>query len=156
MGIPYVGSKAGKLLAENFADLTEIQQASREDLLKVPAIGEIIADSVVNWFAKAENRRFLDKLLAGGVQPQSVQRAVTDGLLTGKVFVLTGTLPTLTREQAKSMLESAGAKVTGSVSKKTDYVLAGEAAGSKLTKAEDLGITVIDEKQMLEMLGGNE
>lgn len=156
LGIPYVGSKAGKLLAENFADLTAIESASREDLLQVPAIGEIIADSVVSWFAKAENRELLERLAAGGVKPKSVQKAATDGRLSGKVFVLTGTLPTLTRDQAKAMLEAAGAKVTGSVSKKTDYVLAGEAAGSKLAKAEELGIAVIDEAQMLAMLGADE
>lgn len=152
LGIPYVGSKAGKLLADNFADLDAIANATREDLLNVPAIGEIIADSVVSWFANGQNRAFIDKLLAGGVKPQAAPKTNAPGALQNKVFVLTGTLPNLTREQAKAMLEAAGAKVTGSVSKKTDYVLAGEAAGSKLAKAQQLGISVIDEAAMLQML----
>lgn len=155
LGIPYVGSKAGKLLAENFADLTVLSQATRDDLLAVPAIGEIIADSVVQWFASAENQAFLAKLLAGGVRPQTV-RKTADGLLQGKVFVITGTLPTLSREQAKAMLEAAGAKVTGSVSKKTDFLLAGENPGSKLAKAQELSVPVIDEAALRAMLTGAE
>lgn len=155
LGIPFVGSKASKLLAENFTDLAAIGAATREDLLKVPAIGEIIADSVVGWFNKAENLALLEKLAVGGVKPGVVQKpTAVDGPFTGKTVVLTGTLPTLTRDEAKAMLEAAGAKVTGSVSKKTDYVLAGEAAGSKLAKAEELGISVISEDEMREMLGG--
>lgn len=158
LGIPYVGSKAGKLLAENFTDLAALMAAERDDLLQVPAIGEIIADSVVSWFAAAENREYIERLLAGGVEPALLQKAAVaqDSPFSGKTVVLTGTLPTLTRGEAKAMLEAAGAKVTGSVSRKTDFVLAGEAAGSKLEKAEELGIRVIDEAQMREMLGSAE
>lgn len=151
LGIPYVGSKAAKLLAENFADLTAISGADKEVLLNVPSIGEIIAESVAAWFAEPDNQSFLQRLIGGGVKPQTVRKAV-GGALAGKTFVLTGTLPGLTRDQAKAMLEAAGAKVSGSVSKKTDFLLAGEAAGSKLTKAEELGITIIDEAEMLKML----
>lgn len=154
LGIPYVGGKASKLLAENFADLDAIAVATCEDLLQVPAIGEIIAENVVAWFANGENRALLSRLKAGGVHPQTPQKThLTQGALTGKTVVLTGTLPTLTRDEAKAMLEAAGAKVTGSVSKKTDLVLAGEAAGSKLDKALALGIRVITEDEMRAMLG---
>lgn len=154
LGIPYVGSKASKLLAENFADLQAIATATKEDLLQVPAIGEIIAESLVSWFADEENRALLSRLEAGGVHPLlTPQRPPTQGAFTGKTVVLTGTLPTLTRDAAKALLEAAGAKVTGSVSKKTDFVLVGEAAGSKLDKALSLGIRVIDEDEMRAMLG---
>ena len=155
LGIPYVGGRAGQLLAAKFQDLQALSTAKYEDLLAVEAIGEIIAASVVNWFANADNQNLLQKLQAGGVRPQAEAAPKTEGLLKGRTFVLTGTLPTLTREQAKAMLEAAGAKVTGSVSRKTDYVLAGEAAGSKLEKAQQLGIAVITEDEMLAMLAEN-
>lgn len=152
LGIPYVGGKAGQLLAENFPDLAAISSATREDLLAVDAIGEIIADSVVQWFAQPENREFLNRLAAGGVKPEPVQQQAGEQPLSGQTFVLTGTLPTLTRAEAKARLEAAGAKVTDSVSKKTSYVVAGEAAGSKLAKAEKLGIPILDEAAMLALL----
>lgn len=155
LGIPYVGGRAGQLLAAKFNDLQVLSTAKYEDLLAVEAIGEIIAGSVVKWFADADNQNLLQKLQAGGVRPQAEVTKKTEGLLNGKIFVLTGTLPSLTREQAKAMLEAAGAKVTGSVSRKTDYVLAGEAAGSKLEKAQQLGVSVITEEEMLAMLAEN-
>ncbi len=128
--------------------------ASKDDLLEVDDIGEIIAESVVNWFADPDNQQLLANLQAGGVQPQVevVTAKAADGPFVGKVVVLTGTLPTLTRNEAKAKLEAAGAKVTGSVSRKTDYVLAGAEAGSKLTKAQELGVAIIDEAEMLRML----
>lgn len=155
LGIPYVGSRAGRLLAEHFPSLQQLAAANREELLAVDDIGEIIADSVVQWFADADNQQLLANLQAGGVQPQAETALggdVVSGPFAGKVVVLTGTLPNLTRNEAKAMLEAAGAKVTGSVSRKTDYVLAGEAAGSKLQKAEELGVAVIDEAEMLRLL----
>lgn len=155
LGIPYVGGRAGQLLAAKFNDLQVLSTAKYEDLLAVEAIGEIIAGSVVKWFADADNQNLLQKLQAGGVRPQAEVTKKTEGLLNGKIFVLTGTLPSLTREQAKAMLEAAGAKVTGSVSRKTDYVLAGEAAGSKLEKAQQLSVSVITEEEMLAMLAEN-
>jgi DNA ligase (NAD+) len=151
LGIPFVGSKAGKILAESFPSLELLQNAGRDELLAVDAIGEIIADSVVRWFADENNRALLQKLLDGGVQPLVEEKSVGDKL-AGKVFVLTGTLPTMSRDQATAMLEAEGAKVTKSVTRKTDFVVAGEAAGSKLVKAEELGITVLTEEQMLAML----
>lgn len=154
LGIPYVGSRAGRLLAENFPSLQLLAAASKDDLLEVDDIGEIIAESVVNWFADPDNQQLLANLQAGGVQPQVevVTAKAADGPFVGKVVVLTGTLPTLTRNEAKAKLEAAGAKVTGSVSRKTDYVLAGAEAGSKLTKAQELGVAIIDEAEMLRML----
>ena len=143
-----------RLLAENFPSLQLLAAASKDDLLEVDDIGEIIAESVVNWFADPDNQQLLANLQAGGVQPQVevVTAKAADGPFVGKVVVLTGTLPTLTRNEAKAKLETAGAKVTGSVSRKTDYVLAGAEAGSKLTKAQELGVAIIDEAEMLRML----
>ncbi len=154
LGIPYVGSKAGKLLAANFGSLEALAAASQEDLLAIPEIGEIIAKSVVKWFADSDNQEFLQRLQAGGVEPQAENQpqAEAQGAFAGKVVVLTGTLPNLSRNEAKAKLEAAGARVTGSVSRKTDYVVAGEAAGSKLEKAEELGIAIIDEAELLAML----
>ena len=152
LGIPYVGSKAGQLLAENFSDLAAISNATLDDLLAVDAIGGIIAESVVKWFAEPENRAFLNRLAAGGVKPEPVHKQSGAQPLAGQTFVLTGTLPTLTRAEAKARLLAAGANVTDSVSKKTSYVVAGEAAGSKLAKAEKLGIPILDEASMLALL----
>ena len=110
-----------------------------------------MADSIVSFMAEAHNREVIEQLLASGMQ-LSVEKKVISAAVAGKTFVLTGTFPTLSRDQAKDLLERAGAKVAGSVSKKTDYVVAGADAGSKLTKAEELGIAVIDEQAMLDLL----
>lgn len=154
LGIPYVGAKAGKLLAAHFSSLEALAAASQEDLQAIPEIGEIIAKSVVNWFADNANQEFLQRLKAGGVEPtvELPDAEAAAGAFFGKTVVLTGTLPNLSRNEAKAKLEAVGAKVTGSVSRKTDYVVAGEAAGSKLQKAEELGIAIIDEAELLTML----
>lgn len=154
LGIPYVGSKAGKLLAANFPSLERLAAADKEELLAVADIGDIIAQSVVKWFADKDNQEMLSRLAAGGVEPQAevISQPETEGAFAGKVVVLTGTLPNLSRNEAKARLEKAGAKVTSSVSRKTDYVVAGEAAGSKLEKAQELGITIIDEAELLNLL----
>jgi DNA ligase (NAD+) len=114
-----------------------------------------MADAILRHFSLAQNRAVVDDLLAQGVEPTAPakRRADGSGVLAGKTFVLTGTLPTLTREEAGARIEQAGGKVSGSVSKKTDYVLAGEEAGSKLAKANALGVTVIDEAQFRKLLG---
>jgi len=122
-----------------------------EDLLTVKDVGPVVADSIVSFMAEAHNREVIEQLLASGMQ-LSVEKKVISAAVAGKTFVLTGTFPTLSRDQAKDLLERAGAKVAGSVSKKTDYVVAGADAGSKLTKAEELGIAVIDEQAMLDLL----
>ena len=113
-----------------------------------------MARAIVGYFQKPENAALVDELLAVGFDPVSPEKAAPIGTtFAGKTFVLTGTLPTMTRDEAKALIEQAGGKVTGSVSKKTSYVLAGEEAGSKLAKAESLGVTVIDEPELQRMLG---
>jgi len=128
-----------------------LMDAGLEDLLTVKDVGPVVADSIVSFMAEAHNREVIEQLLASGMQ-LSVEKKVISAAVAGKTFVLTGTFPTLSRDQAKDLLERAGAKVAGSVSKKTDYVVAGADAGSKLTKAEELGIAVIDEQAMLDLL----
>lgn len=151
LGIPLVGSKAAKTLAVHYPTPELLAKAEREELLTIPEIGATIADSVLGWFADAENAALLQRMLERGVQPTAEEAAAGDAL-AGLTFVLTGTLPTLKRSEAKERLEAAGAKVASAVSKKTDYVVAGDAAGSKLTKAEELGIRIISEEELLAML----
>ena len=122
-----------------------------DDFSAVPDIGEITATNLVEFFADAENRALCDALAAVGVVTEAIKPPPAE-TLAGLTFVLTGTLPTLTREEASERIKAAGGKVSGSVSAKTSYVVAGEAAGSKLTKAAALGITVIDEEALLKML----
>jgi DNA ligase (NAD+) len=128
-------------------------QADVERLLAVPDVGPIVAQSIVDFFAEAHNIEVVQQLRALGVQWQEHDGVSTEPLpLSGKTFVLTGTLASLARDEAKSRLEALGAKVAGSVSKKTHYVVAGAEAGSKLDKARELGVTVLDEQQFLDLL----
>lgn len=155
LGIRHVGESTAKDLAKHFGRLDAIMDASVAQLLEVNDVGPIVAQSLRTFFDQPHNREVVEQLRAAGVHwPESeglaAQRVPLP--LAGKTFVLTGTLPTLTRDAAKEMLEAAGAKVAGSVSKKTDYVVAGEEAGSKLEKAQALGITVLDEAGMLALL----
>ncbi|OYZ98946.1 MAG: DNA ligase (NAD(+)) LigA, partial [Polynucleobacter sp. 24-46-87] len=145
LGIRHVGETTAKDLANALMD------ASLEDLLTVKDVGPVVADSITSFMEEAHNREVIEQLLASGMQ-LSVEEKVISAAVAGKTFVLTGTFPTLSRDAAKDLLEKAGAKVAGSVSKKTDYVVAGVDAGSKLTKAEELGVPVIDEAAMLELL----
>ncbi|MHB8759009.1 MAG: BRCT domain-containing protein, partial [Thiobacillus sp.] len=116
----------------------------------------IVAQSIVQFFAEPHNLEVVGKLRALGVHwPETTGMQQSGGILSGKTLVLTGTLPTLTRDQAKARIESAGGKVSGSVSKKTDYVVAGEEAGSKLAKARELGVTILDEEELLALLGSD-
>jgi DNA ligase (NAD+) len=128
-----------------------LMDASLEDLLTVKDVGPVVADSITSFMQEAHNREVIEQLLASGMQ-LSVEEKVISAAVVGKTFVLTGTFPTMTRDEAKDLLEKAGAKVAGSVSKKTDYVVAGADAGSKLAKAEELGVTVIDEDALLNLL----
>ena len=134
------------LLAEHFGELDPLLAASVEELEGVPGIGPIIAKSVADFFAEDRNRREIERLREAGVRFAAATRAVRreGGPLEGKTFVLTGTLPGITRDEAKRRIEEAGGKVAGSVSKKTSYVVAGDEAGSKLKKAQELGVEVID------------
>ncbi len=155
LGIRHVGEATAKDLARHFGGLDAIMDASAEQLLQVNDVGPVVAESIHTFFAQPHNREVVEQLRACGVSWE--EGAPADGAmlpLAGKTIVLTGTLPTLGRDEAKDMLEAAGAKVAGSVSKKTSYVVAGEEAGSKLAKAQELGIPVLDEAGMLALLRG--
>lgn len=153
LGIRQVGEVAGEAIAAHFRTLDACLAASREDFAAVSDIGEITADNLVSYFARPDVRDLLTRLSDVGVVTEAKESAPTSASLAGKTFVLTGTLPTMGRSEASAMIKAAGGKVSGSVSSKTDYVLAGEEAGSKLTRARELGITVIDEETFLKMLG---
>ncbi len=154
LGILHVGSGVAKALARHFPNLDALAKSTREELSQTEDVGDVIAGSLVQWFASARNRELIEELRAAGLNyaSETYQARRPAGALSGKTFVLTGTLPTLTREEATARLEAAGAKVSGSVSKKTDYLLAGEEAGSKLVKAQQLGVKVISEADLLKML----
>ncbi len=151
LGIRQVGAKAGKTLAAAFGSLDALMEASIEELSGVPDVGEITAQNIHDWFAATQSRHMVEKLRQAGVNFQS-QREVTDNRFAGKTFVLTGALSLFTREEATEKIELLGGKAAGSVSKKTSYVVAGENAGSKLRKANELGIPVLTEAEFLEML----
>jgi DNA ligase (NAD+) len=153
LGIRHVGETTAKDLARHFGKLDAVMQADAERLLAVPDVGPVVAQSLVDFFGEAHNREVVQQLRELGVHWPEHEGVSTQPLpLTGKTFVLTGTLPTMSRDEAKAALEAQGAKVAGSVSKKTDYVVAGTEAGSKLDKARELNVTVIDEQQLLNLL----
>jgi DNA ligase (NAD+) len=155
LGIRMVGAQNATILAADFGSIDALMAASKDELLTSEGIGEQIAASVVLFFEQAPNRAMIERLRAAGVDMTAPKRErAAAGPLAGKTLVLTGTLPTLTREAATEAIVAAGGKVTSSVSKKTDYVVAGEAAGTKLTKAESLGIPIIDEAELLRLLEG--
>jgi DNA ligase (NAD+) len=147
LGILHVGAGVAKALARAYPDLDALMEAEAPQLEQVEDVGEVIAASVAAWFREPRNRRLVERLRAAGLNFRSAlyQPAAAAGPLAGKTFVLTGTLPTLTREQATARIEARGGRVSGSVSKKTDYVVAGDEAGSKLEKARKLGVPVLDE-----------
>ncbi|MGM9593172.1 MAG: NAD-dependent DNA ligase LigA [Candidatus Onthomonas sp.] len=151
-GIRQVGSKAAQTLSRKFQTLDALMEANEEELTAVEDIGAITAQSLIQWFQSPQSRHLIQALREAGVSFQSTEAAVGDAL-TGKTFVLTGTLTRFSRSEAKKLLEAQGAKVSGSVSKKTSYVVAGEAAGSKLTKAQELGVPVLSEEELLSLLG---
>jgi DNA ligase (NAD+) len=152
LGIPFVGERTAAILADTFGSLDEIMQAGDEKLQTAQEVGPKVSQSIRHFFQEERNRELIERLRAAGLQLTG-EKKKTGGALAGLTFVLTGTLPRLSREQAKEKIEAAGGKVTGSVSKKTDYVLAGEEAGSKLDQARALGVAVIDERRFLEMAG---
>lgn len=151
LGIRHIGAKAGKLLANHFKTMDAILNASTEAILEIDGFGQIMAESVTDFFSTAGAKELIRELAACGVNMKSTA-SIEDLRFAGKTFVLTGTLPSLKRSEAAAMIESFGGKTAASVSKKTDYVLAGESAGSKLDKANALGIPVIDEETFLGML----
>jgi DNA ligase (NAD+) len=157
LGIRNVGEATAKELARHFGSLDRLMQADEEALRQVPDIGPVVALSIAQFFSEAHNREVIEQMRACGVRwEEGEPRApAAAGRLAGKTFVLTGTLPAMSRDEAKALIEAKGGKVAGSVSKKTDYVVAGADAGSKLAKAEELGITVLDEAGLLQLLKGN-
>ncbi|HTJ24605.1 MAG TPA: NAD-dependent DNA ligase LigA [Candidatus Limnocylindria bacterium] len=153
LGIRFVGTQNAAILAGDFGSIDALAAASEEELLRSEGVGEQIAQSVALFFAQEPNRAMIARLKEAGVDVTAPLRPREPvGVLAGKTLVLTGTLPTLTREQATELIVAAGGKVTGSVSKKTDYVVAGEEAGSKLAKAESLGIAILDEAGLRELI----
>ncbi|MDE6731719.1 MAG: NAD-dependent DNA ligase LigA [Oscillospiraceae bacterium] len=153
LGIRGIGQKAATLLCQKFGDVDSIMAASAEDIAAIDGFGEILAQSVYNAMREPHRVKLIERLKELGLNMTYTSKQVSDKL-NGLTFVLTGTLPTLKRDQAKEMIEQRGGKVSGSVSKKTSYVVAGEEAGSKLTKANELGITVLTEEQFLQMIEG--
>ncbi len=155
MGIRFVGSQNAAILAGDFGTIDALAEATEEELLRSEGIGPEIAQSVVLFFAQEPNRAMVERLKAAGVDVTAPLRPREPvGVLAGKTLVLTGTLPTLTRDEAGELIVAAGGKVSSAVSKKTSYVVAGEEAGSKLAKAEALGIPVLDEAGLRELLAG--
>ena len=160
LGIRYIGSKAADILAEHFGTMEKLQQATFEDLVSIDEIGEKMADSIVHYFEDEKVTQLLEELRELGLnmayEGRSTEDIVENSAFTGKTVVLTGKLSIFTRQEAKEKIEQFGGKVTGSVSKKTDLLIAGEDAGSKLTKAESLGIEIWNEQQLQEALGEEE
>lgn len=153
LGMRNVGEATAKDLAKHFGNLKALMAASLEDLLEVNDVGPIVAESIKNFFAEDHNKSVIEALLAAGLHwDESEGKQLSSGKLSGKTLVLTGTLPTMSRDDAKALIEEAGGKVAGSVSKKTDFVVAGAEAGSKLEKAQQLGITILDEAGLLALL----
>jgi DNA ligase (NAD+) len=154
LGIPFVGERTAHILAETFGDLDKIATAEEEELQRAEEVGPKVAASLRRFFHESHNRSLVAKLRdIGFAFHYEITRK--SGNLQGLTFVLTGVLPHLTREDAKARIESAGGKVSGSVSRKTRYVVAGEDAGSKLDKARELGVEVIDEDRLLELIGAD-
>lgn len=151
LGIRHIGEKAAKLLARRFGSMDAIMSATEEEIAGIDGFGAVMAKSVVAFFALIPSQELVKRLREAGVNMQS-QTVAVDNRFAGKTFVLTGTLPTLTRGEATALIEQYGGKTSGSVSKKTDYVLAGEEAGSKLVKAQQLGITILSEEDFRSMI----
>ncbi|RPJ21934.1 MAG: NAD-dependent DNA ligase LigA, partial [Chloroflexi bacterium] len=156
LGIRGVGEVSAGDLASHFADLDVLSKASAEDLQQIAGIGPSVAESVAEWFARPVNKNVVKKLKAAGVWPQGGQSSVSSkqsDKLAGLTFVITGTLPTFSRDDAKDFIESHGGKVTDNVSKKTSYLVLGEAPGSKYEKAKSLGVKIIGEKELKKLVG---
>lgn len=150
LGIRGIGGRSATLLCKRFGSVEAIMNASAEEITSIDSFGDVLAENIVSAFRDEDMRQLVNRLKEYGVNMIYHNTAVGDAF-AGKTFVLTGTLPTMKREEAKALIESLGGKCSGSVSKKTDYVVAGEAAGSKLTKANELGIEVITEEQLIQM-----
>jgi DNA ligase (NAD+) len=158
LGIRHVGEATARDLARHFGGIDRMLDATEDELLRVNDVGPVVARSISTFFAQPHHREIVEQLRAAGVGWDEVAGAAasTPGVLTGMTLVLTGTLPTLTRDEAKALIEAAGGKVAGSVSKKTHFVVAGAEAGSKLDKARELGVPVLDEPGLKALLAGGQ
>lgn len=157
LGIRHIGAKGGRLLALQYKSMDALMEASAEELTGIKDIGAVVAESVVTWFANPQNQELVARLKQAGLNMEMQTRNVNEEHpFYGKTLVFTGTMPTLDRATAQTMAQDVGAKVSGSVSKKTNYVIAGSEAGSKLEKARALGVAIIDEAEFLRLLGGTE
>ena len=152
LGIRHIGEKAAKLLCEHFLSIEAVMTADVNEISMIDGFGSIMAQSVYDYFSLKETKELIDELRAAGVEMRPLEPKSKGGIFAGMTFVLTGTLPTMSRKEASALIESHGGKTSSSVSKKTDYVLAGEDAGSKLTKAQSLGVTIITEADLLTMI----
>jgi DNA ligase (NAD+) len=152
LGIRFVGERTGQLLAEHFGSLDKLARATEEELLQVEEVGPRVSEAIREFFGEKRNRAVIEKLRNAGLQFEQKVVRKTEGKLAGRQFVLTGILPTYSRDEAKRLIEEAGGRVTGSVSKKTDYVVVGADAGSKLDKAKSLGVKTIDEAELVKLL----
>jgi DNA ligase (NAD+) len=153
LGIRYVGERTAELLAQEFGSIDEVMTANAQDLERVEEVGPRISEAILEFFSRPANRALVEKLRGAGVV-MTAEKKVRTSQLDGLTFVLTGTLPNLTRDEAKEKIEAAGGKVSGSVSKKTSYVVAGEEAGSKLDKAQELKVPILDEAGLMKLLAG--
>ena len=151
LGIRQVGAKAGKVLATSFGNLDALMNASLEELTGVPDVGSVTAQNIVDWFAQFQAKEMVERLRQAGVNFES-KHVISDTRFAGKIFVLTGALSKFTREEATEKIELFGGKASGSVSKKTSFVVVGENAGSKERKARELGIPILSEDEFLEMI----
>jgi DNA ligase (NAD+) len=153
LGMRFVGERTGQLLAEHFSTLEDLEEAKQEELEQVPEVGPKVAESIVEFFSEAANRKLVKKLRDAGVRPTAEKREVKSRKLAGKSFVFTGGLVNRSREEAGELVQQHGGKVSGSVSKKTDYVVVGTDPGSKYDKAKELGVTVLTEGEFEKLLG---
>lgn len=152
LGIRHVGGKASKVLARKYKTMENLQNANFEQLSQINDIGEVMANSIIEFFMQEQTKDLIGKLKKAGVNMNCLEEESDDKRFEGKTFVLTGSLELFTRKEAEDIIEKLGGKTSSSVSKKTDYVLAGEEAGSKLTKAQSLGINIISETDFKEMI----
>ena len=153
LGIQFVGERTGQLLAEHFGSLEELADAKAEDLEKVPEVGPKVSTSIADFFSEPANRKLIKKLRDAGVRPTAEKREVKSDKFAGKTFVFTGALEHRSREEAGELVQQHGGKVSGSVSKKTDYVVVGADPGSKYDRAKELGVSILTEPEFEKLIG---
>ena len=153
VGIPNVGAKTARDLARAFGTLEKVREATSDELIVIPDVGDIVAQSILDFFRDASIAAQIDRLLAHGVRPRPEERAAAQSPLSGKTVVVTGGVERMSRPDIEALIEKLGGKAASSVSKKTDFVVAGPGAGSKLAKAHELDVAVIDEGEFFKMIG---